>query len=361
MSLPYHVAINGLSAHTGGGLTYLTEQIKALADLQDEPFELTVFATGSLASACRGLSRVRVRRIPHLPLPIRVLFEQLVLPLLVRKADVVYCPGNFALLLSRVPQVITFQNPNHFGSEARRVRREHYPLRLRGRKRLEAWAARNSLRRSKISLAISESLRSTILEDVPQPRDLRLLLSAQPNLPGSKGGAPAGSSYDLTVANDYPHKDWDGLIELFTSRDDLRTLVIVGQPRSWRRLRQLRRRIASSRHPHGVVLQGLVHDRNVLAELYAGAVVYLAHSRLEAFPLTPYEAMAFGRGVAASDIPPHREVCGDAAAYYPVDDLDALARLLKSGSVLAGDPPEIGRTWRDNALELSQVLRAAAR
>ena len=65
-----------------------------------------------------------------------------------------------------------------------------------------------------------------------------------------------------------------------------------------------------------------------MASLYSGADVYVAHSRLEAFPLTPYEALAFGVPVVASDIPPHREVGGDVLRYYPVDDLDELSRLL---------------------------------
>jgi glycosyltransferase involved in cell wall biosynthesis len=44
--------------------------------------------------------------------------------------------------------------------------------------------------------------------------------------------------------------------------------------------------------------------------------VYLAHSLLESFGMTILEAMTLGVPVVASDIPAHREVCGEAAIYY---------------------------------------------
>jgi glycosyltransferase involved in cell wall biosynthesis len=191
--------------------------------------------------------------------------------------------------------------------------------------------------------------------------DLRVMLSARPELPVARSETPRTGSYALTVANDYPHKDWDGLIDLFSSRSDLPQLLIVGAPRSRRRFRDLKRRIANSANPQGVELSGSIDDRATLSSIYAQASIYLAHSRLEAFPLTPYEAMGFGLDVVASDIPPHREVCGDAATYYAIDDHEALALVLKDGAIRRCRPDRINRSWGDNAIELAQVLSAAAR
>jgi len=55
----------------------------------------------------------------------------------------------------------------------------------------------------------------------------------------------------------------------------------------------------------------------------AGARVVLCPSRDEGFGMVPLEALAAGRPVVVSDIPAHREVCGDAALYAPVGDVDA--------------------------------------
>lgn len=356
---PLRVAINGLSAHTGGGLTYLAEQIKGLAG-PGTGLELTVYCTDALADACGELRGARFHRFPHLPFPLRMAIEQILLPVLTRKADVVYCPGNFAMFLRRGPQVVVFQNPNHFGSRARAVRANHYALLHRLRKSFEAAVARSSLRRATAAIAISESLLATIREDVPDSAQLHLLLSASPELPAGGARSSAEDEYVLAVANDYPHKDWDGLIGVFTSRDDLPLLRLVGKPRSRKRERQLAGLIATSANPDGVELIGSITDRAALAALYEGARCFVAHSRLEAFPLTPFEALSRGLPVLATDIPPHREVCGDAAAYYPVDRPGRLGDLI-SDPPPAGSPPSgLRRTWSDNASELAAILRSAA-
>jgi glycosyltransferase involved in cell wall biosynthesis len=62
-----------------------------------------------------------------------------------------------------------------------------------------------------------------------------------------------------------------------------------------------------------------------VVEAYHRARVAVCPSRFEGFGLTPIEAIACGTPVVASDIPPHREFCRDAAIYFPPDDEDALA------------------------------------
>ena len=86
----------------------------------------------------------------------------------------------------------------------------------------------------------------------------------------------------------------------------------------------------------------------------------MAHSYLEAFPLTPREAMVYGLPVAASDIPAHRELYGAPLHLYPPDDLAALAEAIQSAFRMSIEPaprPPAGRTWEDNAKELVEVFR----
>ncbi len=63
----------------------------------------------------------------------------------------------------------------------------------------------------------------------------------------------------------------------------------------------------------------------LLPALYAAADVVVAPAWYEGFGLSVLEGLASGIPVVASDIPPHREIGGDAADYAPPDDPDAFA------------------------------------
>ena len=108
-----------------------------------------------------------------------------VLPRVVRKHDVLYSPGNFAVLAAPRPQVVAFQNALHFGKAgAQFVRRVHS-----GRYRARTWAerrlARISLRRATAAVVLSESLGRAIAEDIP----------LTPHLPNRRGSAdPAATA-----------------------------------------------------------------------------------------------------------------------------------------------------------------------
>jgi glycosyltransferase involved in cell wall biosynthesis len=57
-----------------------------------------------------------------------------------------------------------------------------------------------------------------------------------------------------------------------------------------------------------------------LCALYAGAVALVFPSLYEGFGFPMLEAMSCGTPVVASDIPSSREVCGDAAEFFPARD-----------------------------------------
>jgi glycosyltransferase involved in cell wall biosynthesis len=354
------VVVNGVPFGVGGGGTYLLSQMIALSRRAD--VHATVYASGTLADRlaadCPG---VVVRQIHARPLVLRLLWEQLVLPLRARKTDVIYVPGNFSLLLSRNPQVLVLQNPHHFGNRARQLRKRLFPLPWRARLALESVAARGSVRRAYRVIAISNALAQTVEQDLGSVDHLRVIPSAPPerSSPSAREGA---GDYALSVANDYPHKDWEGLIKAFLRSRDLPRLVLVGAARSADRLASLRAHIEGV-GPQRVQLLGLIDDPTRLDELYANAACYIAHSYLEAFPLTPFEALAHGLPVVASDIPSHREVCAEAATYYDPERPDELARAVKHvvrRPRPSGWPALMDRSWDDNAADLVAELAAAA-
>src|SRR5690606_16526783 len=61
---------------------------------------------------------------------------------------------------------------------------------------------------------------------------------------------------------------------------------------------------------------------------YRRAPIYCLPARYEPFGLTPLEAATHGCALVLGDIPSLREVWGDAAAFVPPDDTNALARQL---------------------------------
>lgn len=354
---PVRVLVNAVSANSGGGATYAVEQLAALATRRD--LVLTVLACDPTAERLRARAPgADVRSIRRRPLWRRLLWEQSVLAWRARRFDVLYGIGNFAVLTALTPQVVAFQNPTHFGRAARRVGRRFGTPRHRLRLWAERRLARASLRRAKAAIAISRSLRAAMLEDVPDTA-AHLLPSAPPvgDTPDRSPPIPRlPSPYVLAVANDYPHKDWDGLARAFAQASDLPPLVLVGRPRASRR-----------RSPGGapaagrVVAHGSEADPVRLDALYRNAAAYVAHSHLEAYPLTPLEAISRGVPVVASDIPSHREVAGARAEYYDPDDPSDLTSALRRTMRRPRPEPANGkRTWSDVAAELAPILRSVA-
>jgi len=169
------------------------------------------------------------------------------------------------------------------------------------------------------------------------------------------------SAYALFIGNDYPHKDWDGLTKMWREHDLVLPLVMAGMT-SRERLRRL-----GLQSPRGAVRWiGAVSDRGHLRGLLERASMVIVHSTLEAFPLTPFEAMSLGIPVVASGIPAHREVCGPAALFYdPTDGEDlrsCVALVLANESVRqrlirAGMHRKTEYSWAGNADELVEIFR----
>jgi len=85
-------------------------------------------------------------------------------------------------------------------------------------------------------------------------------------------------------------------------------------------------------------------DRGQMDRELARAAAVLCPSRDEGFGMVALEAMAAGRPVVASDLPAHREVCGDAAFYAPPGDAAAFADA--TCRALAASPDHLARARR---------------
>lgn len=130
---------------------------------------------------------------------------------------------------------------------------------------------------------------------------------------------PAGP-YLLFLGSAAPAKNLAMLLRAYAISQDLPPLVLAGvTPRE-------ARIICPEGAAERVFAIGHIEDPRRVAALLANAQCLLAPSRYESFGLPCLEAMACGTPVIASDIPAHREVCGNAAQLLPSDVPELWAR-----------------------------------
>lgn len=166
----------------------------------------------------------------------------------------------------------------------------------------------------------------------------------------------------LAVGSIEPRKDQatilDAFERLWREGADAR-LVLVGRP-GWGSDALVRR--LSSHEARGTRLFWLADASDAdLAHCYRRARALVNVSLCEGFGLPLVEAMRHGMRVVASDIPPFREVAGDAAVFVPAGDADALARavaaMLREPWGAAPAAPVAVATWIDSARALIALLR----
>jgi glycosyltransferase involved in cell wall biosynthesis len=243
--------------------------------------------------------------------------------------DVVHAPSAAVPPVKGVPLVVTVHDAAPVTvpeSSTRRGRWFH--------KRGFAAAAR----RARLVIVPSEFAAHEIAANTPIPREL---LRVVPNGVDVAPATPADVDrvthrygladrpYVFWLGTLEPRKNLSVLLRAFAALDPAAVphrLVLAG-PEGWGRgaVDESRVRELGDR----VQLLGLVPGGDAAA-LYAGADLFVFPSRHEGFGLPLLEAMVQGTPVVASDIPPLREVGGDAARFVAVDDPEALADALQS-------------------------------
>ncbi|MFG1313802.1 glycosyltransferase family 4 protein [Xanthobacter autotrophicus] len=133
----------------------------------------------------------------------------------------------------------------------------------------------------------------------------------------------AGRRFFLFVGSPAPNKNLARAVRSFLAldRSDV-SLVIVGSAAATFARSDL------GTLPATVVATGRLTDGQVLA-LYRSALALVFPSLYEGFGIPPLEAMSVGCPVLASDIPPVREICADAALYFDPRNEGAMADAMR--------------------------------
>jgi len=338
-----HLFINSVAATAGGGLTYTRNVIPHLAARPG--VRLTVALDPSLRRKFGQLDSVEFIAF-DLPSARRFWREQLTLPGLIRRcgAHVLLSTGNFALRKSPVPQILLSRNSIYTSAEFSRDLCSRREYRAWLDTRLRAILAKRSIHWADITVAPSEAFAA----ELSRWAGARVIAihhgfdheaftrDPSPLAPEIEARLrEVGSSLKLLFVSHYNYyRNFETLIRalpFLRNRLPGRAVKLLltceltagRNPGAYRpeAAADLVKKLGVSDMvvEFGTIPYGKLH------RLYACADVYVSPAYTETFSHPLVEAMASGLPVAASDLAVHREICGDAAAYFQRFDPEGLA------------------------------------
>jgi glycosyltransferase involved in cell wall biosynthesis len=337
--------INGLAASAGGGLTYLRNVIPHLARRVDT--ETTVLLSPALRREFGEHPKIAFVESSESPPPWRrFVHEQTTLPNLIRRsgAQVLISTGNFALWNSPVPQILLSRNSLYSSGDFLRDVRARGDYAIWADTIVKGWMARRSISRAEMTVAPSEAF----AQDLSRWSGRKIISLHHGFDPDAftSDAAPLPSAAKMEL-----DQGKDALCLLFVSHYNyyrnfetlFRAIPILNRRLKGKKvILFLTCRLNSGDNPgkyraeaaallahdlrrnHDIVELGTVPYRS-LHHLYRACQIYVTPAYAESFAHPLIEAMSSGLPVVASDLPVHREICGDAGVYFPRFSPDALA------------------------------------
>jgi glycosyltransferase involved in cell wall biosynthesis len=337
--------VNALAASAGGGVTYIRNVLPYLA--ARPALHTIVSLTSDLRQQLAPCSNVEFVEL-NISSARRFWFEQSQLAKLIRnsRADVLLSTGNFALRKSPVPQVLLSRNSIYWSRDYYRDLLNRHEYRLWLDTRVRGLIAKRSLTWADETVAPSEAFAA----------DLKNLTNAHVS--------PIHHGFDHAAFTQDVHELSSEVKSKLDSTDGCLKVLFVSHYNYFRNFETLFRALPLLRDlvaPHCVRLLLTTHlarganpgmykpevasdllkqlgisdmvvelgsiPYETLHTLYARADVYVSAAYTETFAHPLVEAMASGIPVVASDIPVHREICADAAQYFPTFSPQELAQV----------------------------------
>jgi glycosyltransferase involved in cell wall biosynthesis len=338
------VVVNAVSAKLGGAATYVQNLARSLTQQAQSDDAFLFFVPPERASEIPGNDprmRVATSRAATGSYARRWWWDQVTLRRIVarERPDVLFSSANFAMLACPCPQALLVRIPIYFSRDYLEHVLPQKAFAFRAETALRRWLVCRSVRSAGClmtpSAAMLQDLRRFVRTDgrraVVNPYGVPRARIARPSRATSKSPEPLRllwvSHYadhknlgTLLLAIEHLRRSGDLSFQLLLTLDlNLRDGQHTPLPRGEQ---ELLRKLVDVVRPVGIVS----YER--AWELYTEADLFVFPSLCESFGHPLVEAMASGLPIVASDTAVHREICGDAAAYFPVLDWHALAQLL---------------------------------
>ena len=366
-----HLFINALGASAGGGLTYVRNVIPHLA-AHDE-VRVTLAAGTQLREGLCRFANVEML-VLDLSAVQRFWFEQSKLAGLIRRsgADVLLSTGNFALRKSPVPQILLSRNSIYTSRDYFRDLRRRHEYRALADTYLRSLAAKRSIHWADVTVAPSEAFATELkrwtgvdVVAIHHGFDREAFVRDTTPLPTeveAKLRSADGALKLLFVSHYNYYRNFETLI---------RALPLLRRHIADRAVRLfLTCQLTPGKNPGAyrpgstaaLVKQLGVSDMVVelgsityqqLHQVYSRADLYVTPAYTETFAHPLVEAMSSRLPVIASDIPVHREICGNAAVYFERFSAEALASAVTRVAKSPEDAESMGIRGNSRADEFS--------
>lgn len=219
-----------------------------------------------------------------------------------------------------------------------------------------------SAKRSLKILTVSYFSKKEIVKNLKiNPEKIEVIYNAvTTNVVASNDKSKLKEKYIISVSSFDPRKNFKRLIEAFNLLKSYEyKLCIIGKEN-----RVFNSVDFDELDKKNILFTGYVTDEE-LAQYYHNAILSVYPSLYEGFGIPNLEAMANNCPVVTSDIPPHREVCGDAAVYFDPNDINDISekisfvinnKKLQDEMILKGKLRFSEFSWKLSAEKLLHII-----
>jgi glycosyltransferase involved in cell wall biosynthesis len=379
------IFVNGLAASTGAGLTYLHNVIPLLSAVPG--VHTTLAVQPGLCRHFERLSNIDLICPPGISgTARRFVFEQTKLPELIRKsrADVLISAGNFALRNSPAPQILLSGNSLYTSTDFARDLRSRGEYAMLVHNFVKAVLARRSVHWADQTVAPSQAFADELqnwagkeVAVIHHGFDHTGFFADQRPLADDiqrKLAEAEGCLRLLFVSHYNYYRNFETLLRALPLIQNLVPqksvklfltckLKLGANPGAYDA--SCAGRLIGKLGIVGNVVQLGAIPYTSLHHLYRACDVYVTPAYAETFAHPLVEAMASGLPIVASDLPVHKEVCGEAAQYFQRFSPESLAKAV--GAALNTDATsKLVTSGKARATEFSwsrhvdSLLRSAA-
>ena len=332
------IAINAISVREGGGSVAFEKLLAQFVRLKPE-YEYHIIASSALPHfPC--IEHKSVHRYEFAWAEenyfLGSLWYLVVLPswLKRKKIDVLFSQTSYLPLWGRVRSTILVQDPTNFW-DIPSVNRGHSRTDQLRAAIKKAWA-HHSVRVADEVTVQTRALGTFVTNQIPSAQDRIKVIPhglgyMDKPCPRRLTAIRPGDTFEIAYVALYrDYKNFDILLSA------LKLLEKMGVParlhltldRSKSQVHALEEKASKLGITDRIINHGQL-DRAAVTRLYEQSHVLIFPSMCESFGFPQVEAMAFALPIIAADTPVSREVCGDAAAFFPADDDKALASLIQ--------------------------------